>query len=52
MLALIKVDTNEENDLYQNKVILCFKKMIEELPRETLCVEETELITRIIQPSL
>ncbi|KAG1458805.1 hypothetical protein G6F46_006001 [Rhizopus delemar] len=52
LLALVKEDTNEENDLYQNKVILCFKRMIEEFPRETLCVEETELITRFIQSSL
>lgn len=52
LLALIKEDSSEENDLYQNKVILCLKRMIEELPRETLCAEETELITGFIRSSL
>ncbi|KAG1040243.1 hypothetical protein G6F43_012327 [Rhizopus delemar] len=52
LLALIKEDVSEENDLHQNKVILRLKRMIEELPRETLCVEETELITRFIRSSL
>lgn len=49
-LLLSLVD--EENDHYSNKVILCFKSFVEQLPMETFELEEMELSTRLIQPLL
>ncbi|KAI9485835.1 MAG: hypothetical protein EXX96DRAFT_21726 [Benjaminiella poitrasii] len=45
LLALI----NEEGNTYQNKVILCFKSLIEQLPNDSFEAKELELTTRLIQ---
>ncbi|KAI7901899.1 uncharacterized protein BX663DRAFT_474490 [Cokeromyces recurvatus] len=48
LLALI----DEEGNSYQNKVILCFKALIEQLPKDSFNTKEFELTTRLIQPFL
>ncbi|KAI9359790.1 hypothetical protein BD770DRAFT_426581 [Pilaira anomala] len=48
LLALI----NEEGNNYQNKVILCFKSLIEQLPNDSFETKELELTSRFIQPML
>ena len=47
---LMMVD--EDGSEYVNRTILCFKKLIEELPNVQYNKEELELITRVIQPAL
>lgn len=51
-MNLVDDDADRGIVLCQNRVISCFKKMVEELPREKLDVKEFELITRYIQPCI
>lgn len=48
LLALI----DEESNSYQNKVILCFKSLLEQLPDDPFEAKELELTPRLIQPLL
>ncbi|KAG1159228.1 hypothetical protein G6F36_014091 [Rhizopus arrhizus] len=41
-----------EYNSYQNKIIFCFKSLIEQLPNDSFEAKERELITRLIQPFL
>lgn len=41
-----------EDNSYQNKIIFCFKSLIEQLPNDSFEAKERELITRLIQPFL
>lgn len=47
---LMMVDENGSE--YVNRTVLCFKKLIEELPKVQYNKEDLELITRVIQPAL
>ncbi|KAI7899997.1 uncharacterized protein BX663DRAFT_563455 [Cokeromyces recurvatus] len=48
LLALI----DEESNAYQDKAILCFKILIEQLPNDSFDAKEFELTIRLIQPIL
>ncbi|CAO3620973.1 unnamed protein product [Mucor hiemalis] len=43
---------NEEETSYQNKVILRFKYLIEQLPKESFDAKKLELTSRLVQPLL
>ncbi|KAG1460236.1 hypothetical protein G6F46_001944 [Rhizopus delemar] len=48
LLMMVDEDGNE----YVNRTILCFKKLVEELPIVQYNKKELELITRVIEPAL
>lgn len=48
---LLSLIDEEEND-YQNKIILVFNSLIEQLPNDTFEARELELTTRLIHPLL
>lgn len=48
LLALI----DEEGSNYQNRVIFCFKSLIEQFPNDSFEAKELELTTRLVQPLL